>query len=113
MTLTEFLDARISEDARCGVMLQPHTYECNAWGDEWGPCDCGRNAAECAAKRALLALHEPKPGDFRSDLFCDWCSSGNSEGLSPTAWPCENLLIIAAVYADHRDYDSTWAPNAT
>jgi hypothetical protein len=52
----------------------------------WDPA---RVLAECAAKRRLL----------RDEPCADW-SYGQ---------PCDHVRAVAAVYADHPDYDPAWA----
>jgi len=101
MTITEFLEARIAEDeARAS----------SGWarlGDSrWETTDYGQDfltpsavLAECAAKRAIVA------GRVRIDRSAnddDW-----SMGYSDANY--EAVKALAAVYADHEDYDSGWA----
>jgi hypothetical protein len=65
--------------------------------------DPARVLAECAAKRAIVDTHyasEPSDyGDFTSPPRCVLC------GLK---YPCWTLCSLAAVYADHPDFDPAW-----
>lgn len=73
--------------------------------------DPARTLREVAAGRALLELHKPiysdfidADGDDRDSVDCDECDNG---GLV-NSWPCKTLLVLAAVWADHPDYDQRW-----
>jgi hypothetical protein len=95
MTLTEFLTARLDED------------EADARGDDGSPTPIGmwdpdRVLAEVAAKRAIVDMAG------RSFVPSD---AEVVPGMSPTqtmAWL--NLTYLAALYADHPDYDEAWRP---
>jgi uncharacterized protein DUF6221 len=69
----------------------------------WDPA---RVLAECATKRRLITEHRPIDG------MCGHCSQ-DEEQPAPVGWwvptPCETLLALAAIYADHPDYDPAWA----
>jgi len=86
MTITEFLEARITEDEVSATLRECHREDCGWIPDESGysyPCNCGvpeRMAAEAAAKRKLLA---------------------HSDG--------EVLAVLACVYASHPAYQQEWA----
>jgi hypothetical protein len=71
----------------------------------WDPA---RVLAEVKAKRAIMAEHtnggESRPGKY----FCTECGSGEPYEY-PTQWPCATLRLLAAPYADHRDYDPAWS----
>jgi hypothetical protein len=94
MTITEFLEARIAEDEeRAG----------SGWarlGDtRWETDNYGRNfltpsavLAECAAKRKLVEMH----------TTCNDVSYGDA-----STYP--EMRALAAIYADHTDYDPIWA----
>lgn len=87
MTLVEFLAARIAEDE--AVRWQP-----------------ARARAEYAAKRAIVEFH------VRQDWLPegrDECSVCGCADCHSVAWPCETLRILAAIHADHPDYDASWA----
>lgn len=98
-TITEFLEARIAEDE----------FDANRellWGTTQTLTRMNaRVLAECAAKRALSSLHSP--GDYRGQLTCNEC--GDWWDGSPVDYPCQTIKIVAAVYADHADYDPEWA----
>lgn len=108
MTLTEFLLARIAEDE--AVAPVRHLVECYAiTRTQLSPCHCGlpaRVLAECEAKRAIVGLH-PFDGSVAADdpgdddiPVCSRCDD----------IPCSTLPILAAVYADHPDYQDEWKP---
>ena len=93
MTITEFLEARITEDRVTAELRGWHATDCQHLPqDESGytyPCDCGvseRLAAECAAKRYLIDLDAESYGDQACIL-----------------------AALAAVYKDHPDYRQEWA----
>lgn len=84
MTITEFLLARVAEDeARAEYVLK--------YGDWGGLFKPPRILAECKAKRAIIAAIE-------QDYSC-----GCTIALDVIA---EDL---AAVYANHPDYQQAWA----
>lgn len=125
MTITEFLLDRIEEDeerarsADSGRWLPEDkgvTFE--FYGDEfpdgeaqvrlvadtranqnhiarWGPA---RVLAECAAKRAILTLFKSE------DVKEDW-----SIEAAYAAGVDDCIRALAAVYADHPDYENEWA----
>lgn len=60
---------------------------------------------EVAAKRRLVRLHDRITADGRPDgVFCQKCSGPDRY----VPWPCLTLRTLAAVYADHPDYDPAW-----
>ncbi|WP_407681031.1 DUF6221 family protein [Pseudarthrobacter chlorophenolicus] len=62
----------------------------------------GRMAAECAAKRQILAVHTTPTYTVDDPAFPiepAACSCGRL--------PCPTLRALAAIYADHPDYQST------
>lgn len=78
-----------------------HMGWCNAVGSDERGCDCtgpARVLAECEAKRQIVAAHAD------DHKFC-----GDEVILEPGA-PCDTLLTLAAVYADHPDYRDEWRP---
>lgn len=117
MSITEFLEARIEEDEERAGSGWSHR------GDtRWETDNYGRNfltpsavLAECAAKRAIIAEHEPV--DFsglgmESPNACRLC--GVQTSMSDWEWvensfPCATLQAFAAVYKDHPDYRQGWA----
>lgn len=91
MTIVEFLRARIDEDermARDGDDLWGPVYV-EGYGD-YALMGGGRLRAECRAKRAIIELATAAPRSI--ELAVDV------------------LLELAAVYADHFDYQPEWAP---
>ena len=93
--LAAFLLARIEEDEDCS------RYRIGI-GDRHGlwQCEPERILAECEAKRRIIEEHA---STTRSDP-CD-AHNANYETI-----PCDNLLYLAAVYADHPDYREEWRP---
>jgi hypothetical protein len=94
MTITEFLEARIAEDEReANVCLASPEHTTRRWV---------RVLAECAAKRAILALHE-----------YEWMGPDDAAGKGCSHdyedWPCPTIRAIGSVYADHPDYRQEWA----
>lgn len=129
MELTEFLLSRIAEDeaaARAGDRADvefPSSYV-DAFGARDRDDDLGefvrrftpaRVLAECEAKRRIVAehreetvqqwVHDPEGPDYQetehSCVICGWFPGGSA---------CNTLRILAAVYADHPDYDEAWRP---
>lgn len=108
MTVTEFLEARIAEDE----------YEANVCLDQYRRGEGGtrsrwmRQLAECAAKRAIADDHAAvrdenwMSGKDHDYLFCGSCGSLDD---APVPYPCATLAHLAAIYADHPDYDQEWA----
>ncbi|HEY9250569.1 MAG TPA: DUF6221 family protein [Rariglobus sp.] len=114
MTITEFLLARIAEDE---VEIGPgEDYDIPPNGIGWGEVGAisevlmvsqQRARAECQAKRAIVAdaldVVDPEPGE---DPYAeiDTLDDGQVWAFSAA------LHHLAAVYADHPDYDETWRP---
>ena len=98
MTITEFLEARISEDeadhypyhaADFGYAPGDETYGCVACGMEAGHC---RTQRECAAKRRRIQVIQD-----------GWVSYNDDNILG------DLLALEALPYADHPDYDPQWS----
>lgn len=129
MTLIEFLTARLDEDERAArFAFADHNDAGPEWTevrsgavsvgdheDELFTFDAGisrhivrhdpaRVLREIAAKRAVLDLHT-----WTASLDGCWSCSGD-HGADPTPAPCETLRHMAAVHADHPDYQQEWAP---
>jgi len=117
MSLTEFFEARISEDealAREAVVFDVHPSVHDelldvfagdaiiaAWANRHSPA---RVLAECAAKRAIVALHQ----SFEARGYeCLTCGTVGEYGVD---WPCDTLRALALPYADHADYLEEWRP---
>lgn len=64
--------------------------------------------ADCAAKRQLLNLHQPRPHSVLPPV-CEWCGPDTAVDLDGQ-WPCLHLKLLAAPYADHPDYRQEWRP---
>ena len=109
MTLVEFLEARIAEDeAEAKPMAGLDDDDRGGWAIVYAE----RVLAECAAKRAILEMHGPvKDEGWKSGEDNDflWCGSCGSIDDSPWPYPCGTLQALAAVYADHPDYQQEWA----
>ena len=89
MDLKTFLLARIAEDeAEANGQLGAEYYTDGAWPEEVA----ARVLAECAAKRAII---------FGAKPFA--CADMHDE----------SLRALAAVYADHPDYQPEWAQEAS
>lgn len=70
--------------------------------------DPDRVLREVAAKRAIIAIHAPKDvdaADDTGDRLATVCGNCDYE-----AWPCQTMFFLAAVYADHPDFDESWRP---
>jgi hypothetical protein len=103
-SLVEFLTARLAEAQIVAVESQRdpwrvgHKSSCDWWGDMPGYCSCDATAralADVAAKRAVV--------EFAASLIA------NGEDSEP--WAGEEVLArLGTEFADHPDYDATWAP---
>ena len=110
MSITDFLNARIAEDeamAREYQQYEEEVYETAGW------FNCTRVLAECAAKRAIVELHQPYEiaqrmtyGDIHPCMTC------GSVDDSPEPFPCPTVRTLAAVYADHPAYLDEWRVGA-
>lgn len=131
MTITEFLEARIGEDEQAAAKAAqwvksgptPDVTWFGALGDgnikqfgeggnhvsTWSPA---RALAECEAKRAILEEHAPVHDEnwiSGKDHDYLWCSSCGTLDDAPVPFPCATLQALAAIYADHSDYQQEWA----
>ena len=105
MTITEFLEARIAEDERRAKYYGPY-----AMGTR-------RVLAECAAKRAIIGEHVEVGSSLVGGReverwrYCEACQHTDDDGAIADGvdYPCQTVRALAAVYADHEDYDSGWA----
>ena len=119
MTITEFLEARISEDEEV-ARAASHQKVAGPFHGNWhhdslhlssmervdaihvARHDPARVLAECAAKRAIIALHD-----------YEWMGPDDAAGKGCEHdyedWPCPTIRAIAAVYAHHPDYKQEWA----
>ena len=119
MSITDFLLARITEDeavARAAIETTvPDKWENSTQTGNYYPADVAfwdsitpaRILAECAAKRAIVELHKQSGirwvGFPRADKQESYCVHDNHSS------PCETLRALAAIYADHEDYQQEWS----
>jgi hypothetical protein len=117
MTITEFLLARITEDEAVLTRRGPYAHswhgtdvagtfnpgcpECLGFGAR------ARVLAECAAKRAIVGLHR-RVADLYGETLGDTCTMCHETGPEAQAYPCATVRALAAVYADHPDYQPAW-----
>jgi hypothetical protein len=132
MTIIEFLNAQLDEDARLaraavlimtgvdgGLFESPYD-ELTDHAVRWDP---QRALDEVDAKRAIMELHQPveSPGDH--SLHCGTCMAladiGDSitmEGdhisvsLNLQRYPCPTLLALLRPYAGNPGWDFAWGP---
>lgn len=74
--------------------------------------DPTRVLAECEAKRRILEMHTPD-STWDGGEECAQCSFHEAyEGFNDVSepFPCTTLRVLAAVCADHPDYDEAWRP---
>lgn len=113
MTITEFLEARISADeseARQAITEReratPHEGAdtgLQSWPDSPVPAVLvgpERVLAECEAKRSIVAMY--KPEDAKEE-------SWEPEAYMAGAYD-DCMRALAKVYNDHPDYQQEWAP---
>lgn len=67
-------------------------------GAEWSEGDI-RVLADCKAKRRIAELHRPFASGFGDMRVCS---------MDESVEPCETLLALGAIYADHPDYREEW-----
>jgi hypothetical protein len=109
MDISEFLEARISEDeARAGSgwsRLGDSRWETTNYGQDF--LTPSAVLAECAAKRAIIEEAEEATGlDMSVDN--DRRVGRRDEATEPY---CGDVILsaLAAVYRDHPDYRQEWA----
>ena len=119
MSIVEFLEARIAEDESLAqAAIKSHAPDevweselgsLNLWPEDiafWASQTPYRVLAECAAKRAIIKQHEQSgsrwEGFPRADKQVTYCLEDQH------ASPCMTLSHLAAVYADHPDYQQEW-----
>jgi hypothetical protein len=90
MDLTRFLTDRIAEDEAAAMR---HRVEAGRTG--WGDY-INRVLMECEAKRRIIKEH---------GSGFDPCDAHDADYHSV---PCDTLLYLAAVYADHAGYRAEW-----
>lgn len=119
MTLTDFLLARIAEDEAAArqedadyadTSLLP-TYD----SEHQARWTTGRVLAECEAKRRIIAEHELTTDTYPVDtspsrgVSCTLCYGTGPGESAEDLGPCDTLRALAQVYADHPDFDPSWA----
>lgn len=116
--LTAFFSARLDEEAtrQQDIWGKWHHQNCEAVPDvlypdrETGACDCGvpeRVLRDIEAKRQILNEHRGSDSYVYTDDGTRACSTC---GDSTIRHPCQTLRLLAAVYADHPDYQEAWRP---
>lgn len=68
-----------------------------------------RVLAECEAKRRIVELHQPHVL-LQGGAYCD-CQGIELEGSwggREDIYPCDTLLALASIYADHPDFREEW-----
>lgn len=133
LSITEFLLAKIAEDE---AVARDSYYDGQTWQPEeesvvaadqdydwvfmmarkrdalhaahWSPA---RVLAECTAKRAIIDEHGPqevasldRDSWAKPFIVCRRCAIGDRQVVAP----CPTLKSLAAVYADHPDYNPDW-----
>jgi hypothetical protein len=103
-----FLQARIEEDeARARAALDGHgaaDSRVELTPDDRVSMTGWRMRAECALKRDMLFVHHEVPQESvdRVEFICATCEE---------PYPCQQLRIALAVYADHPQYQADWRPH--
>lgn len=108
-TITEFLEARITEDEyEAEVCLAQYRRGEGGSSRRWV-----RQLAECAAKRAIIAAHPIVDNVVEVSTRVKWgfaCETCFSYGdLVEDHGYCDTLRALAAVYADHPEYNKDWS----
>jgi len=122
--LVTFLTAQLDEDERQADALQGASWWIDTDEERIGDAvrhftDDDRVLAEVAAKRSLMAGHEPVENWGYQKFQCRECASKchSRSGLScdqPDApWPCEILRALAQPYASRPGWRPEWATEAT
>jgi len=106
MNISEFLEARIAEDER---------HAGSGWArlgySRWETDNYGRDflapsavLAECKAKRAIIDMHETYSSAAHESVGIAWVGARGGQQVTS-----DILRTLAAVYADHPDYQREWA----
>jgi len=119
MTLAEFLAARLDEketaakiaavDDAWGQLrrtIPPEPGTLNRCHRLMDACDPARVLRDVAAKRKILAAHQPErsvlPPSDDHKLVCVVCSQD--------WWPCDVLRTLGEIDSGHPDYNPEWRP---
>ena len=72
-----------------------------------------RVLAEVAKDRAILALHRPDTM-MSGQTVCGVCCADDEQKwtIVPAQYTCQTVRLLAAIDADHPDYDPSWKPVA-
>jgi hypothetical protein len=97
MTITEFLEARIAADERA-IMKLAETDRRPVLSIAITVNHPQRLLAECAAKRAIIAARKRIDRSANDDEWSMGYSDANYQAIT----------ALAAVYADHPDYQREW-----
>lgn len=106
MDIAEFISARLDEDERAiGDQDEPGDWCDRASGVH---LESGRAWRDIAAKRRILAWH-------KAECTCTWCDEEGNELPEPdvTGYGCPTLLMLAAIWSDHADYNLNWSTDGT
>ena len=106
MRIDEFIMARVAEDERAAEHGRRHNDVGTYANDNYGCLlvDPARVLAECEAKRRVVELHQQEPRYVEVQTMSE---AEPREVYAGTYIPTE-LRLIAAVYADHPDFDPAW-----
>lgn len=136
ISITEFITARLDEDAALATAAANDSYGEDCWfdtgnehiADHYLRHGTARVLREVAAKRAILAVYRPS-GDPHPGLPCTESIEHDPEGLhwDDSMGPCERhvqamrerrdqpsvgkyaLWCLASAYSDHPDFDPEWS----
>lgn len=130
MTLTEFLLARIAEDEAAATDVLDRVPAGTALLANSVRFYASRVLAECEAKRRIVEFHDSWPVLMETppvfeNVDPDYAQSMVMRATQQIQWLTEQeyrkrfgdepptapmLVALAAVYADHPDYDEAWRP---
>lgn len=127
--IVEFLNARLDEDEQAARYAGAEYYE-----EEFPAAlpahrharrhDPARVLREITAKRAVMERHHEVTEDHENSWMWSWYDAqrGVSQACVGCGWSgdpdmavtdriedCDELRDMASVYADHEDYDHSWA----
>jgi Family of unknown function (DUF6221) len=111
MTITEFLEARITEEEVLARRVAERTEYAppNGIGGVGNLGIVGypfaRVLAECAAKRKIVEAHPIESGSLSDFTDCGTCLDVDTYD----AYPCLTLRLLALPDADHPDYRTEWS----